>query len=69
MLFRWFLDMDMVEAAFDASTFSQNRDRLMKHEAAERFFEEILAMMRATRRLSHEHFTVDGTRFDARASI
>src|SRR5882672_10395206 len=25
LLFRWFLDMDMTEPSFDASTFSQNR--------------------------------------------
>ena len=69
MLFRWFLDMDMVEAPFDASTFSQNRERLMKHEAAERFFEEVVALMRSKRLLSHEHFTVDGTMIDAWASL
>ena len=34
MLYRWFLDMDMVEEAFDASTFSRNRERLMQHEVA-----------------------------------
>ena len=27
LLFRWFLDMDMVEEAFDHSTFSKNRAR------------------------------------------
>ena len=31
LLFRWFLDMDMLEEAFDASTFSRNRERLMEH--------------------------------------
>lgn len=34
LLFRWFLDMDMLENAFDASTFSRNRERLMEHEVA-----------------------------------
>jgi transposase len=29
LLFRWFLDMDMLEPAFDASTYSRNRDRTM----------------------------------------
>lgn len=68
MIFHWFLEMDMVKAPFDAGTFSHNRERLMKHEAAERFFEEIRAMMRAKRLLSHEHFTVGGTMIDAWAS-
>jgi transposase len=27
LLFRWFLDMDMVEDSFDPSVFSHNRDR------------------------------------------
>src|SRR5215510_11445066 len=38
LLFRWFLDMDMLETAFDASTYSRNRDRLMKHDVAAAFF-------------------------------
>lgn len=29
MLFRWFLDMDMVEPGFDHSTFTRNRERLL----------------------------------------
>jgi transposase len=29
LLFRWFLDMDMVEEAFDPTTFSHNRSRLL----------------------------------------
>jgi transposase len=27
LLFRWFLDMDMVEPTFDATTFTKNRNR------------------------------------------
>src|SRR5229473_5316673 len=38
LLFRWFLDMDTVEPSFDHSTFSQNRERLMKHDVAGEFF-------------------------------
>src|SRR5687767_4399297 len=37
LLFRWFLDMDMLEQAFDASTFSRNRERLLQHEVAAEF--------------------------------
>src|SRR5262249_45908375 len=37
MLFRWFLDMDMVSESFDASTFSKNRERLMQHEVSAQF--------------------------------
>ena len=31
LLFRWFLDMDMMESAWDASTFSKNQERLKTH--------------------------------------
>jgi transposase len=29
LLYRWFLDMDMLEPSFDASSFSKNRQRLL----------------------------------------
>src|SRR5262245_23960385 len=32
LLFRWFLDMDMIEPSFDATAFTHNRERLMQHE-------------------------------------
>lgn len=38
MLFRWFLDMDMLEPSFHHSTFSKNRQRLMAHDVAKLFF-------------------------------
>ena len=34
LLFRWFLDMDMVELSFDHSTFSNNRARLLRHRVS-----------------------------------
>ncbi len=33
-LFRWFLDMDLEAKAFDHSTFSLNRSRLIDHDIA-----------------------------------
>src|SRR5688572_8067146 len=65
LLFRWFLDMDMAEAAFDASTFSKNRDRLMEHDVAAQFFVQVVAQARAAGLMSAEHFTVDGTLIEA----
>jgi hypothetical protein len=38
LLFKWFLGMRIDERAFDASTFSKNRRRLLDHEIADRFF-------------------------------
>src|SRR5687768_7299506 len=67
LLFRWFLDMDMVEDAFDASTFSRNRERLMRHEVAAEFFAAVRAQ--AAGLMSREHFSVDGTLLEAWASM
>jgi IS5 family transposase len=66
-LFRWFVDMDMLEEAFDASTFSRNRERLMEHEVAALFFAAVRE--RAAHLMSREHFSVDGTLIEAWASM
>jgi len=69
MLFRWFLDMDLESFAFDHSTFSINRARLIKHDIARTFFAGVVEQARAQRLLSDEHFTVDGTLIEAWASF
>ena len=42
MLFRWFVGMDLTEPAFDASTFSKNRRRLLDHDVADEFFAAVV---------------------------
>lgn len=69
MLFRWFLDMGLEEASFDHSTFSKNRARLIEHEIAGDFFAGVINHAKASRLLSDEHFTVDGTLIEAWASF
>jgi transposase len=69
LLFRFFLDMGIEEDAFDHSTFTKNRDRLMAHEVAQRFFEGVVEHARGQRLISSEHFTVDGTLIEAWASL
>jgi transposase len=69
LLFRWFLDMDMVEASFDHSTFSKNRERLLEHDVAKKFLAEVVLQARAGKLMSDDHFTVDGTLIEAWASI
>jgi transposase len=69
LLYRWFLDLDMLEPVFDASSFSRNRARLIEHDIAHRFFEEIVEQARGARLMSDEHFTVDGTLIEAWASL
>ena len=38
LLYRWFLGMDMLAPAFDASSFAKNRWRLLEHDVAQQFF-------------------------------
>jgi hypothetical protein len=61
------MDMDMLETAFDVSTYSRNRDRLMKHDVAAAFFAAVRDQ--ATDLMSREHFSVDGTLIEAWASL
>jgi transposase len=69
ILFRWFLDMSLDELSFDASTFSQNQERLLQHAVAQKFFDAVIGMARSEALLSDEHFTVDGTLIEAWASL
>ena len=38
LLFKWFLGLAIDDRSFDASTFTKNRDRLLDHDIADRFF-------------------------------
>ena len=69
LLFRWFLDMDLTEETFVQSVFSKNQERLLRHEAGQRFFRAVYAMSRAEQWASDEHFTVDGTLIESVASL
>ena len=69
LLFRWFLDMSLMEPGFDASTFSKNRGRLLAHKVGREFFDVVVAHAQDRKLLSDEHFTVDGTLIEAAASL
>jgi transposase len=69
LLFRWFLDMDMVEDSFNHSVFSKNRQRLLDHGIAQLFFSQVVGYARGKGLLSDDHFTVDGTLIEAWASL
>jgi transposase len=69
LLWRWFLDMTLMEPSFDQSTFSKNRGRLLKQHVALQFFDEVVRQADAMGLLSDEHFTVDGTLIEAAASL
>ncbi len=69
LLFRWFLGMNLLEPSFDATVFTKNRERLLKHRVGQALFGQVV--LEADRRglLSDEHFTVDGTLIEAAASL
>ncbi len=68
LLFKWFLDMRIDQAAFDASTFSKNRRRLLDHDIADEFFAAVVRQAKLRRYMSSDHFSVDGTLLEAWAS-
>jgi transposase len=69
LLFRWFVGIGVDDPAWDHSTFSKNRDRLLEGEVATKFLEAVLAQPRVRRLLSTDHFSVDGTLIEAWASM
>jgi transposase len=69
LLFRWFVGLGVDDPAWDHSTFSKNRDRLLEGDIAAKFLAAVLAQPRVKRLLSSEHFSVDGTLIEAWASM
>ena len=69
LLFRWFVGLGVDDAAWDQTTFSKNRDRLLAGDVAARFLAAVLSNARVKRLLSSEHFSVDGTLIEAWASM
>ena len=68
LLFRWFVGLTVDEPVWDHSTFSRNRERLLRGDIARKFFDAVLEQARAAGLTSDEHFSVDGTLVDAWAS-
>jgi len=69
LLFRWFVGIGIDEAAWDHSTFSKNRERLLEGDMAAKFLAAVLAEPRVKKLLSRDHFSVDGTLIEAWASM
>jgi hypothetical protein len=57
------------EPAWDASTFSKNRDRLLAGRIAAKFFDAVINNHRVKRVLSTHDFSVDGTLIEAWAGM
>jgi len=68
LLFKWFLDLSVDAPAFDATTFTKNRERLLNREIADRFFAAVVQQAKLRGYVSSEHFSVDGTLLEAWAS-
>ena len=69
LMFRWFVGLSMDDSVWNHSVFSKNRDRLMRHNVDELFFEAVKKQAYAKKLMSREHFTVDGTLLEACASL
>jgi transposase len=69
MLFRWFVGLNMDDRVWAPTTFTKNRERLLRGDIAARFFAAVLDQARDYELLSDEHFTVDGTLLEAAASL
>ena len=69
LLFRWFVGIGIDDAAWDHSSFSKNRERLLEGDIAAKFLAAVLAEPRVKKLLSRDHFSVDGTLIKAWASM
>jgi transposase len=69
LLFRWFVGIGVDDTAWDHSTFSKNRERLLEGDIAAKLLSTALSQPRVKRLLSTDHFSVDGTLIEAWASM
>lgn len=67
LLYRWFLGMLPEDEAFDATSFTKNRERLKEYGLIAAFFDAVVTEA-MTKNLCSEHFSVDGTLIESWAS-
>jgi hypothetical protein len=65
LLYRWFVGLSPDDAVWDATTFTQNRERLQAGEVFAKFMTRLLNHPQVTPLLSDQHFSVDGTLIEA----
>jgi len=68
LLFRWFVGLELDDAAWHATTFTKNRARLLDGAVAANLLAGVVRTAEQHGLLSKEHFTVDGTLLEAWAS-
>lgn len=69
LLYKWFIDLSLDAPAWNATTFTKNRERFEKHGLLRKFFERVVAQAYVEEWASEEHFTVDGTLIESYASL
>ena len=67
-MFRWFVGLAIEDPVWNDSVFSKSCDRLIEHDAVTELFNATVEMVHKRGLLSGEHFSVDGTLIQARAS-
>jgi transposase len=65
LLFPWFVSLEIDDRVWYVTVFTKNRDRRLRGDVAEAFFDAVLAQAERRKLLSDEHFTVDGTLVEA----
>jgi transposase len=69
LLYKWFIDLSLDARAWDATTFTKNRERFEEHGLLRKFFERVVAQAYVEEWATDEHFTVDGTLIESFASL
>src|SRR5436853_3843164 len=54
LLYRWFVGLNMDDPIWDVTVFTKNRERLLKGDIAQAFFQEVLEQARAQTLLSED---------------
>ena len=65
----WSLGMDVLEPGFDSRTFVKNRQRRLRHEVTEWFFDAVVCEADRSGPLSEARFTVHGSLIEAAADL
>jgi transposase len=69
LLFRWFVGLGLGDRAWDATTFTKNRQRLMESEVGQAFLSQTVLLAQAKGLTDDERFVVDGTLIKAYAGM
>jgi transposase len=69
LLFRWFVGLGLDDSAWDATSFTKNRQRLIDSEVGQAFLSQTVILAQEKGLTSDERFVVDGTLIKAYAGM